>query len=175
MTEALGREELQGEAVPEERGFEDRLRPGSLAEMIGQDRLRENLAVFIQAAQGREEALDHLLFYGPPGLGKTSLARIVAREMQAQFRATSGPVLERAGDLAAMLSGIGGGSGNPADAAAGASGSSGATASLDAALPDHIRELGYQVIERSPPLPFVRHPRSRGYRLQSGALTCSAL
>jgi Holliday junction DNA helicase RuvB len=106
MTEAVGREELLGDAVPEERGFEDRLRPGSLAEMIGQDRLRENLAVFIQAAQGRGEALDHLLFYGPPGLGKTSLARIVAREMKAQFRATSGPVLERAGDLAALLSNL---------------------------------------------------------------------
>jgi len=97
----LSREPLRGEA-----GFEDRLRPGSLAEMIGQDRLRENLAVFIEAASGREEPLDHLLFYGPPGLGKTSLARIVAREMGAQFRATSGPVLERAGDLAALLSNV---------------------------------------------------------------------
>jgi Holliday junction DNA helicase RuvB len=106
MTDALVREELLGDPVPEEQGFEDRLRPGSLAEMIGQDRLRENLAVFIEAAQGRHEPLDHLLFYGPPGLGKTSLARIVAREMQAQFRATSGPVLERAGDLAALLSNL---------------------------------------------------------------------
>jgi len=95
-----------GEPLPEERSFEDRLRPGSLAEMIGQDRLRENLAVFVEAARGRGEALDHLLFYGPPGLGKTSLARIVAHEMQAQFRATSGPVLERAGDLAALLSNL---------------------------------------------------------------------
>ena len=100
------REELTGGALPGERGFDDRLRPQSLDEMVGQDRLRENLAVFVQAARERDEALDHLLFYGPPGLGKTSLARIVANEMQAQFRATSGPVLERAHDLAALLSNL---------------------------------------------------------------------
>jgi len=97
---------LESDAAPEERSFEDRLRPGTLDEMIGQERLRENLAVFIQAARGRSEPLDHLLFYGPPGLGKTSLARIVAREMGAAFRATSGPVLERASDLAALLSNL---------------------------------------------------------------------
>jgi len=97
---------LEKAPLPGEAAFEDKLRPQSLAEMVGQDRLRENLAVFIAAAKQRGECLDHLLFYGPPGLGKTSLARIVAREMNAQFRATSGPVLERASDLAALLSNL---------------------------------------------------------------------
>ena len=85
---------------------EDSLRPQDLAEMIGQDRLRENLSVFVEAARSRGEPLDHLLFYGPPGLGKTSLARIVANEMGAQFHATSGPAIERPGDLAALLSNV---------------------------------------------------------------------
>jgi Holliday junction DNA helicase RuvB len=97
---------LTREALPEDRSLDDRLRPSTLGEMIGQTRLRENLAVFIDAARRRAEPLDHLLFYGPPGLGKTSLARIVAREMNASFRATSGPVLERASDLAALLSNL---------------------------------------------------------------------
>ena len=72
------RGELSRRALPEEALFEERLRPRTLAEMIGQDRLRENLAVFIRAARARGESLDHILFHGPPGLGKTSLAMIVA-------------------------------------------------------------------------------------------------
>ena len=108
MTDAVHaeRREISAAPRPDERGYEERLRPAALAEMIGQNRLRENLGVFVAAARERGEALDHLLFYGPPGLGKTSLARIVAREMGAQFRATSGPVLERSGDLAGLLSNL---------------------------------------------------------------------
>jgi Holliday junction DNA helicase RuvB len=86
--------------------FEERLRPRTLEDMVGQDRLRENLAVFIRAALERGEPLDHLLFHGPPGLGKTSLAHVVAREMGAPLRRTSGPAIERAGDLAALLSNL---------------------------------------------------------------------
>src|SRR5690242_7994994 len=82
------------------------LRPLQLTEFIGQQKLRENLAVFIQAARNRGEALDHALFYGPPGLGKTTLAQIVARELGVGFRATSGPVIARAGDLAALLTNL---------------------------------------------------------------------
>jgi holliday junction DNA helicase RuvB len=82
------------------------LRPLQLAEFIGQQTLRENLAVFIQAARHRDEALDHVLLYGPPGLGKTTLAQIVARELGVGFRATSGPVIVRAGDLAALLTNL---------------------------------------------------------------------
>ncbi len=82
------------------------LRPLALTEFIGQQKLRENLGVFIQAARSRGEALDHALFYGPPGLGKTTLAQIVARELGVGFRATSGPVIVRAGDLAALLTNL---------------------------------------------------------------------
>jgi Holliday junction DNA helicase RuvB len=97
---------LSGAALDEERSVEESLRPRSLREMVGQRRLAENLGVFIEAARQRGDALDHLLFHGPPGLGKTSLARIVASELGVQFRATSGPVIERAGDLAALLSNL---------------------------------------------------------------------
>ncbi len=82
------------------------LRPKKLADFIGQESLRENLRVFIKAASARGEALDHVLFHGPPGLGKTTLAQIVARELGTGFRATSGPVIARAGDLAAILSNL---------------------------------------------------------------------
>ena len=82
------------------------LRPSTLDEFVGQHQLRDNLRVFIQAAKGRREALDHVLFSGPPGLGKTTLAQIVAREMGVGFRATSGPVIQRGGDLAALLTNL---------------------------------------------------------------------
>ena len=89
--------------------FEDQdaaLRPKKLSEYIGQQKIRNNLTVFIQAASQRHESLDHVLLYGPPGLGKTTLANIIANEMQAGFRSTSGPVIERPGDLAAMLTNL---------------------------------------------------------------------
>jgi Holliday junction DNA helicase RuvB len=82
------------------------LRPQTLREFVGQKASRENLAVFIEAARGRTEALDHVLLHGPPGLGKTTLAQIVARELGVGFRATSGPVIQRAGDLAAILTNL---------------------------------------------------------------------
>src|SRR5579883_2786671 len=82
------------------------LRPLALDDFIGQRQARENLRVFIAAARARGEALDHVLLFGPPGLGKTTLAQIVAREMGVGFRATSGPVIQRAGDLAALLTNL---------------------------------------------------------------------
>ena len=85
---------------------EQSLRPLSLADFIGQKKLRSNLAVFIEAARGRGDALDHVLFFGPPGLGKTTLSQVVAREMAVGFRATSGPVIAKAGDLAAILTNL---------------------------------------------------------------------
>ena len=86
--------------------FELSLRPSSLTEYIGQYALKENLSVFIEAARNRNETLDHLLFYGPPGLGKTTLAYIIAEEMGAGIKVTSGPSIERSGDLAAILSSL---------------------------------------------------------------------
>jgi Holliday junction DNA helicase RuvB len=85
---------------------EPSLRPRRLAELIGQDRVRENLGILIQAARARGEALDHVLFYGPPGLGKTTLAHILAHEMEVNLKVTSGPAVERAGDLAAILTNL---------------------------------------------------------------------
>ena len=97
---------LDAARSPEDGHVEETLRPRSLAEFVGQPRLRENLQVFVAAARARGESLDHVLFHGPPGLGKTALAHIIALEMGAQFRATSGPVVERPGDLAALLSNL---------------------------------------------------------------------
>ena len=82
------------------------LRPKSLQDYLGQVSVREQMAIFIEAARTRQEALDHVLIFGPPGLGKTTLAHIIANEMQVNLKQTSGPVLERAGDVAALLTNL---------------------------------------------------------------------
>lgn len=97
---------ITGHPVQDEDFLEGSLRPSTLREYVGQEKVKENLAVFIEAAAARGEALDHILFHGPPGLGKTTLAHIIAREMGVQIRTTSGPVVEKPGDLAAILTNL---------------------------------------------------------------------
>jgi Holliday junction DNA helicase RuvB len=97
---------LNGEELAEETGFEASLRPLSLNEFIGQEPIKDNLRVFIEAAQARQESLDHVLVHGFPGLGKTTIAYIISHELNVNIRTTSGPVLERAGDLAAILTNL---------------------------------------------------------------------
>ena len=92
--------------LAEDEGFEATLRPKRIDDFIGQEKLKENLKIFVEAARTRGEALDHVLFYGPPGLGKTTMANIIATELSSQIRTTSGPVVEKAGDLAAMLTNL---------------------------------------------------------------------
>jgi holliday junction DNA helicase RuvB len=106
MSDRHGSERAVSAARADEDAAEASLRPQVLAEFIGQKASRENLAIFIEAARARGEALDHVLLHGPPGLGKTTLAQIVARELGVGFRATSGPVIQRAGDLAAILTNL---------------------------------------------------------------------
>ena len=97
---------ISPEAIDEELSQDRALRPRLLADYVGQDEVCEQMEIFVQAAVQRREALDHVLIFGPPGLGKTTLAHIVANEMQVNLRQTSGPVLEKAGDLAAMLTNL---------------------------------------------------------------------
>ncbi len=97
---------IAADGLPEEENYEAGLRPRSLQEYVGQSKAKQNLKVFIDAARKRQEALDHVLFFGPPGLGKTTLANIIAMEMGVSIKSTSGPVIEKAGDLAAVLTNL---------------------------------------------------------------------
>jgi len=106
MTDPAEQNRLVSGAKREQDALEASIRPQSLDEFIGQEQARANLRVFIQAARGRGDALDHVLFAGPPGLGKTTLAQIMAKELGVGFRSTSGPVIAKAGDLAALLTNL---------------------------------------------------------------------
>ena len=97
---------INSELDNEEVQYDNNLRPSKLADYVGQEKIKENLNIFIAAAKMREESLDHVLFYGPPGLGKTTLANIIASEMDANIKSTSGPVIEKTGDLAGLLTNL---------------------------------------------------------------------
>lgn len=106
MTKSQKNRAVSGNEVATDRMIDLTLRPKNLQEFIGQARIKENLNIFMEAAKGRNEPLEHVLLYGPPGLGKTTLSHIIAREMNVNIRITSGPALERSGDLAAILSNL---------------------------------------------------------------------
>src|SRR5512147_3152549 len=103
---AMGDRTIAARGSAEDLNYDVNLRPRGFDEYIGQEPVKQNLKVAIDAARGRGDVLDHLLFHGPPGLGKTSLAYIIAREMGVNIKATSGPVIERPGDLAALLTNL---------------------------------------------------------------------
>lgn len=102
----MARRIITTEQMPEDLPLEGSLRPQRLSEYIGQEKVKKNLSVYIEAAKKRNEALDHVLFFGPPGLGKTTLANIIAKEMDANIRITSGPAIEKPGDMAAILNNL---------------------------------------------------------------------
>jgi Holliday junction DNA helicase RuvB len=102
MTKRIIQTEISGEDINNEIG----LRPQSLSEYIGQKKAKDNLKIFIEAAKKRNEPLDHVLFYGPPGLGKTTLATIIAQEMSVNIKITSGPAIEKPGEMAAILNNL---------------------------------------------------------------------
>jgi Holliday junction DNA helicase RuvB len=104
--ESMAERIISSKKKTEEVGLDVSLRPQSLDEYVGQDRVKENLRILIEAAKARDEALDHVLIYGPPGLGKTTLAHVVANEMGVSIKVTAGPAIERAGDLAAILTNL---------------------------------------------------------------------
>src|SRR5208283_5492422 len=97
---------VEPQATENDSSYEKEIRPKYLADFIGQDKVKEKLGIFIEAARQRKEPLEHLLFYGPPGLGKTTLAHIIANEMGVNIKITAGPVIEKAGDLAAIITNL---------------------------------------------------------------------